>query len=111
SIKVAGRTFFRFAEDNFKGEEKAGASQFKKHLGSLLNDTDREFSPKGLVVDLGTFYSLRINRLDDETFKEKELDILKKTMGSPSYQLYRTKLFFRHIIAYGLLQASAALVD
>jgi hypothetical protein len=111
SIKVAGRTFFRFAEDNFKGQEKHGAPQFKKHLGSLLLDADRELSVKGLVVDLGTFYSLKINRLDDDTFKEKELDILKKTMGSPSYQLYRARLFFRHIIAYALLQACAALVD
>jgi hypothetical protein len=37
--------------------------------------------------------------------------ILKKTMGTYSYQKYRTRLFFRHVMTYALVQACAAVVD
>lgn len=115
SIKVAGKTFFSFAKKNFaKSAETAppGASQFKKHLGKMLiGEDNQEFSLEGLSLDLGTVYSIAINRLTDKEFKENESTILEKKMGRPSFQLYRTQLLFRHILAYALLQACAAAVN
>ncbi len=121
SIKVAGRTFFQFAQMNFERSMRGG-SQFKKHLGNLLqNLDDRELDIPNQQLDLGTFYSLAINALDDETFRRKEEAILpaaksgtgqrNRGMGEGSYQGYRTRLFFQHMITYGLLQACAAAVD
>ena len=112
SIEVAGKTFFRFAERNFR-QPLAGASQFKKHLGRLLQGKDQELNISTLdrQLDLGTFYSVAINDLSDETFRGREESIIKKGMGTPSYQKYRTRLFFRHVLAYALLQACAAVVE
>jgi hypothetical protein len=122
SIKVAGRTFFQFAQINFEREMRGG-SQFKKHLGNLLQDTqDQELAIANNRLELGTFYSLAINRLDDDTFRRKEESILPgrkesggaqstRGMGSYSFQRYRTRLFFQHMLAYALLQACAAAVD
>ncbi|HEX8457766.1 MAG TPA: hypothetical protein VF656_10755 [Pyrinomonadaceae bacterium] len=114
SIKVAGNTFFRFAEKNFKIDLR-GASEFKKHLRRLLQDKndDAEFKITNPDADfkLGVNYSVAINALDDEQFRDREMGILKKTMGTHSYQKYRTRLFFRHILAYGLLQACSAVVE
>ncbi|HKS41829.1 MAG TPA: hypothetical protein VJX74_14535, partial [Blastocatellia bacterium] len=58
-----------------------------------------------------TFYSLQVNTLNDPTFSDRERTIVRRTMGRPSYQRYRTALFFRHIIAYSLLQACAVVMD
>lgn len=119
SVKLAGKSFFQFAQHNFEpGVEAAGSKTFKQHLGKLLvgDDSERYITDllqlvKGKNVDLGTFYSLMINRLDDQEFKSKEAFILEKGMGWPSYQMYRTELFFRHILAYALLQACAVAVE
>lgn len=112
SIKVAGNTFFRFAKQNFEQLLRGGA-QFKRHLTLLLDVTEellklRVNDPK---LDFGNFYSLAINRLTDDMFKDREADILNKGMGkASSYQRYRTLLFFRHLLTYALLQACAATV-
>lgn len=114
SLEVAGKTFFRFAERNFKpGERLAGAAQFKRHLGRLLQGKEQELTIPSFdrQLDLSTFYSVAINDLSDETFRGREENIIKKGMGSPSYQRYRSRLFFRHVLAYALLQACAAAVD
>lgn len=121
SIKVAGKTFFQFAQMNFERNMRGG-SQFKKHLGNLLQDLDdQELDIPNEQLGLGTFYSLAINTLDDQTFRRKEEAILpaarsgtgqrNRGMGEGSFQRYRTRLFFQHMIAYGLLQACAAAVD
>jgi len=121
SIKVAGKTFFQFAQMNFDREMRGG-SQFKKHLGNLLQNIEgQELVIRNKQLDLGTFYSLAINRLDDESFRRKEESILPgnqiassdrvRGMGPGSFQRYRTRLFFQHMIAYALLQACAAAVD
>lgn len=119
SIKIAGRSFFTSAEQNFdQSIEVLGGKEFKEHLGKLLlnkesaNEIENTVGViRGKNLDLGTFYSLVINRLDDREFREKEMAILQKGMGWPSYQRYRTLLFFRHILAYALLQSCAAVAD
>jgi hypothetical protein len=113
SIKVAGNTFFGFARRNFDQRLK-GAVQFRRHLRLLLLGEDSELMLKDIdpKLDFGNFYSLAINSLTDDMFKDREADILKKGMGKQSsYQRYRTRLFFRHILSYALLQACAAAVD
>ncbi|HZH30736.1 MAG TPA: hypothetical protein VEY11_08225 [Pyrinomonadaceae bacterium] len=112
SLEVAGKTFFRVAERNFK-QNLAGSSQFKKHLGRLLQGNEQELNISTLdrQLDLGTFYSVAINDLSDETFRGREESIIKKGMGVSSYQRYRSRLFFRHILAYALLQTCAAAVS
>jgi hypothetical protein len=114
SIKVAGNTFFKVAEKNFK-TDLHGASDFKKHLRRLLQGKDDGAEFKIINTDseykLGVTYSVAINALDDEQFRDREMAILKKTMGTRSYQKYRTRLFFRHILTYSLLQACAAVVQ
>jgi hypothetical protein len=119
SIKLAGRSFFTAAEQNFDSKvDVAGSKDFKQHLGRLLqdNDSDQQLDQtigyvNSLNVELGTFYSLVINKLNDAEFRNKESVILDKGMGWPSYQLYRTELFFRHILTYALLQACAVVAD
>ncbi|MBL8191604.1 MAG: rod shape-determining protein [Acidobacteria bacterium] len=119
SIKLAGKSFFIYAEQNFEPSlEIEGSRDFKQHLGKLLLDQESERFVEDTVnivrrqnLDLGTFYSLLINKLNDTEFRNKESAILEKGMGWPSYQLYRTELFFRHVLTYALLQAFAVIVD
>lgn len=114
SIRVAGNTFFRFAKKNFE-QDMEGASEFKKHLARVLiknpDNTNKELELRNRSLDLSTFYSLAINSLSDETFKKREAKVIQEGMGKSSYQGYRTRLFFRHTLAYALLQACAAAVD
>lgn len=111
SVKVAGSTFFRIAEKNFDGGV-AGASTFRRHLARvLLGSADVEIDPNKLFLDLGTFYSLAINGLGNDDFRKREAKVLQEGMGTHSYQRYRTRLLFRHLLAYALIQACAAAVD
>jgi len=118
SIKIAGRSFFTAAEQNFDPTlDVSGSKDFKQHLSKLLFDEETEKAVENAIgfvknqIDLGTFYSLLINRLNDMEFRAKESAILEKGMGWPSYQLYRTELFFRHVLTYALLQACAVVAD
>jgi hypothetical protein len=117
SIRMAGKSFFDFADDNFNDTlEVEGKKDFLRHFGKLLLNIEAESHVSEAVnkskhLGLSTFYSIAINRLDDNEFKKKEAAILQKSMGSPSYQLYRTQLFFRHILTYAMLQACAMVVD
>ncbi|MGH9843316.1 MAG: hypothetical protein ACREEM_31640, partial [Blastocatellia bacterium] len=95
-----------------------GSRNFKEHIGKLLLENPSAEFVEGTVaavrnrnLDLGTFYSLCINRLDDEEFRKKENSILEQRMGKDSYQRYRTELFFDHVIAYALLQACALVAE
>ncbi|HEY0724557.1 MAG TPA: hypothetical protein VGD41_11315, partial [Pyrinomonadaceae bacterium] len=113
SIRVAGNTFFQFAKKSFSADLQ-GAVQFKKHLGKLLqgnNDGELKITNADPSFGLDIVYSVGISGLGDQQFREREAAILRKGMGTYSYQRYRTRLFFRHIIAYSLLQACAAAVD
>jgi hypothetical protein len=109
SIKVAGRTFFGFAEESFKSEV-GGAKDFKTNLGRLLWKEDKELRLDNVRLDLGTYYSLAVSRLEAAEFLERESIVLQEGMGNNSYQRYRALVFFRQIIAYALLQAFAAAV-
>jgi len=119
SVRMAGKSFFIFADSNFDTVlEPVGNEIFKRHIGKLLLnvESDKQVAEYVMVVkknriDLGTFYSLAINRLNDNEFKNKEGGILQQGMGHPSYQLFRTELFFRHILTYALLQACAVVAD
>jgi hypothetical protein len=110
SIKVAGNTFFRFAKRNFD-ENMAGAPEFKKNLARLSGFAEARLDERRHEIELGLIYSLLVNRLDPDEFKKGEGSVLQNKMGKTSYQRYRTRLFFRHIIAYALVQACAAAVD
>jgi hypothetical protein len=114
SLRVAGSTFFHIAERNYK-ENFKGSSDFKKNLNRLLQgkDTELPWSPNsGLTPDLNTYYSVFINEVSDQDFKNREAAIRKSQSNQgPSYQKYRSRLLFRHILAYALLQACAAAVD
>jgi len=109
SIRVAGRTFFSFARHSFEADLK-GAKEFRTNLSRLLEKREAELSLQDVKVDLGTFYSLKVARLETGDFRDRESIVLQKGMGSNSYQRYRTLVFFRQLIAYALLQASAAAV-
>ncbi len=120
SIKVAGRTFIKTAEENYSEADISGAQRFKDHLKRLLqiNDLDQllpfDRSGKGREItglpSFDSLYSLALNSLPVSDFDRGEAHILEQTMGSLSYQKYRTQLLFRHVIAYALLQACAAVV-
>lgn len=114
SIKLAGKAFFRFTEQNFR-EQLAASDELRKHLTNLnlrtLVDQDANERLSQLNLDLGTAYSLTISGLDELTFRQKEGAILEEGFGDRSFQRYRSQLFFRHLLAYGLLQACAAAVD
>lgn len=113
SIRVAGKTFFQFAKKNFS-DQLQGSIEFRKHLGKLLqgaNDSELKLVNPDPSFGLDITYSVWISGLDDQQFKEREAAILRKGMGTYSYQRYRTRLFFRHILTYSLLQACAAVVD
>ena len=113
SIRVAGNTFFQFAKKSFSNDLQ-GAVEFKKHLGKLLqgtNDGELKITNSDPSFGLDIIYSVGISGLGDQQFREREAAILRKGMGTFSYQRYRTRLFFRHLLAYSLLQACAAAVD
>jgi hypothetical protein len=113
SIRVAGKTFFQFAKKNFS-DDLEGSLQFRKHLGKLLQgaaDGELKLINPDPSFSLDIIYSVGISGLNDQLFREREASILRKGMGAYSYQRYRTRLLFRHIITYSLLQACAAAVD
>ncbi|HEX8618131.1 MAG TPA: hypothetical protein VF911_11145, partial [Thermoanaerobaculia bacterium] len=111
SIPLAGKAFFHFTEKNLR--RQLLASEYT--LDSLVKFNLRTLGDRGLArlqelnVDLGTAYSVSMNGLDEATFRKQEGAILDGG-GAPerSYQRYRSQLFFRHLIAYSLLQACAA---
>lgn len=114
SIKLAGKAFFRFTEQNFR-DQVVASDALRRHLINLnlraLIEGDANARLAQLNLDLGTAYSLSISGLDEATFRQKEGAILEEGFGRRSFQRYRSQLFFRHVLAYGLLQACAATVD
>jgi hypothetical protein len=114
SIKVAGNTFFRFARKNSE-EGVFGAAEFERHVLTLWG-WESENARQTLYhhdggLDFGTLYSCFVNRLATEQFKKGEGKVIQEGMGAASYQRYRARLFFRHILTYALLQACAAAVN
>ncbi|MBL8152098.1 MAG: hypothetical protein JNN15_19425 [Blastocatellia bacterium] len=117
SVRVAGKSFFKFADKSFN-EPVYGDAQFKKHLTKILSSTSEvdvealyKSSKQAVNAELGTIYSVLINQTKDEDFTAKEGKILEEGMGRPSYIKYRSSLFFRHILTYALIQACAAVID
>lgn len=114
SIKVAGNTFFRFARKNAE-DGVHGAAKFEQHVLTLWGweskDARQQLYYHQGGLDFGTLYSCFVNRLPTEQFKMGEGKVLKEGMGQVSYQRYRARLFFRHILTYALLQACAAAVS
>lgn len=122
SIPVAGAAFFKFANKNFSPPpwyDPLGADEFAKSLSLLLPES---FSPgeKNLrrvlketseLIPLATYYTLLINPLDDQEFKRRERLVLDHGMGRLSFQKFWTQSLLRHVIAYALLQACAAIVN
>lgn len=116
SLRVAGKTFFHFARKNFDPNTKlAGAADFRKNLNYIVrkkdDDLDLSSINGALADDLGSFYAVEVNELDERMFQEREEAVLQKRMGMVSYQRYRSKLFFHHLLTYALLQACATVVD
>lgn len=116
SVRIAGKTFFNFAKKSFDKQKKvAGASEFKTNLGRLLYGRAEELNIEHiegeLKDNLGAFYAIEINELDENTFTEREESVLQQGMGAVSYQKYRSRLFFRHLFAYALMQVCAVVID
>jgi hypothetical protein len=115
SVRVAGNTFFQFAWENFRDSKLPGAVDFRKNMGRMLYgrefDLDLNAVKSDLINDLGAFYAVEINELDEDTYLEREENVLKQRMGRVSYQRYRSRLFFRHLLTYALLQACATVID
>jgi len=116
SVKVAGQTFFQFAKKNFEQNSKLpGAVDFRKNLNRVIrgkpDDLDLSTINSDLANDLGSFYAIEINELDESAFEEREENVLRQRMGEVSYQRYRSRLFFHHILTYALLQACATVID
>jgi len=116
SLKVAGKTFFQFAKKNFEPHTKlAGAADFRKNLNWFIlgrhEDFDLDSIKNELANDLGSFYAFEINELDERKFEELEEKVLHQRMGKVSYQRYRSRLFFHHLLTYALLQACATVID
>lgn len=138
SVEVAGRAFFAFAEESvdpthpYSKYESEGAKNFRENLHRLLHGTNGQFtkpsSPAGdgqaFTADmykLDTFYSITIGNLPETAPDNKhsltmgERKILDGPKGpsinNRSYQTYRSLLFYRHLISYGLLQACAAVLN
>lgn len=113
SVRLAGRAFFHFTERNLRQQLLASDETMQQ----LVNFNLSALKERGLNLlnelnlDLGTAYSVSINGLDEATFKRKEGAILDTSVASGSYQRYRSQLFFRHLLTYGLLQACAAAAD
>jgi hypothetical protein len=122
SLKVAGQEFFNFTRRGLLEKSLPGSDGFREHLKTLLdiqNDNElkeelqslRDLSSQGKKDVFDIFYSVNINELSDEDFKSREFKIIEEKMGTGSYQKYRSKLFFQHIIAYSLLQSCATVVS
>jgi hypothetical protein len=71
-------------------------------------------------MSLPTFYLLRVNELKSETFVQREHLILKRQRDTTlaenqsyrdAYQRFCAQLFFRHILAYGIIQAAGAAIE
>lgn len=121
SLKVAGQEFFNFSRRGLLEKSLSGSDIFREHLEELLGIKNKnlkeglqslkDLSSQGKKDVFDVFYSVNINELSDADFKSRELKIIEAKMGTGSYQKYRSKLFFQHIIAYSLLQACATVVS
>lgn len=119
SIKVAGRAFFHFMDKNFE-ESVAGGKSFKEKLYRLLRSATPSREPQKedifgtAVPDLlkvSDSYSLQIGTIDGEGLRKREVAYLQENPKGASYQRYRSRLFFRHVLTYALLQTCAAAVS
>lgn len=109
SVKVAGDNFFGMVEKALR-ESRPGFNELSERLKALLGFDLQNRSPE-LNLQLGTAYSIKINDLNNETFQSREEKILGKSSSSDSFSAYRSRLFFRHLIAYALLQACATIIS
>lgn len=95
SVKVAGQTFFEFAKKNFDQNTRlAGAADFRRNLNRVIrnkaDDLDLTSIKSDLADDLGSFYAVEVNELDERSFEEREENVLRQRMGKVSYQRYRS---------------------
>jgi hypothetical protein len=115
SVRVAGKSFFQFAKQNFENSRLPVASDFKKNMRRVILGSDGELNldvvQSYLRDDLGAFYAVAVNEISEDTFQEREENVLKQRAGAVSYQRYRSRLFFRHLLTYALLQACATVID
>jgi hypothetical protein len=116
SVRVAGRSFFQFSKKNFDQNTRLpGAIDFRKNMARVIkgksDDFDLSAIESDLAEDLGAFYAVEVNELDEDTFQEREENVLRQRMGPVSYQRYRSRLFFYHLLTYALLQACATVID
>lgn len=114
SVRVAGKSFFEFAKKNFD-HDVPGATEFRKNLSRVIRGTPDDLKlssiESDLANDLGAFYAIEVNELDEPTFREREENVLRQRLGNTSYQRYRSRIFFYHLIAYALLQSCATVIN
>lgn len=110
SIKVAGSSFFRITDKSLNQPEISGSAQLKSSFVKLIG-YDLKAPGMKVSLPLSALYSVRINELDDHSFREREEALVKNGLGDNSYNRYRSKLFFHHLLGYALLQACASVVS
>ena len=115
SLRVAGKSYFKFARKNFGDAPKvSGAKGFRTNMGRVLYGQPRELNLnviKGKLKNrLDDFYSVAVNEISESEFTSRETSVLTDGIDESAYQTYRSRLFFRHLIAYALLQACAVAV-
>lgn len=115
SLRVAGKSYFKFARKNFDSKQNvSGAAGFRTNMGRVLYGQPRELNLdliKGqLKKRLDDFYSVAVNEISESEFADRETSVLREGIDEASYQTYRSRLFFRHLIAYALLQTCAVAI-
>lgn len=109
SVKIGGNYFSGVVEKTLR-DKRSGYGKLGENLKNLLNyDLQNRSSELNLLF--GQAYSITISDLDNETFKRREESIFEKGMGTDSFSAFRARLFFRHLMAYSLLQAVAAAIS
>jgi hypothetical protein len=118
SFRISGKSFFQIAGKNFESpySQRTDAARFRQHLNTMLRgDTgSNELSLAVAKPSLGDHYSFHISDLSKEEFEGREQDVRYEEFENEkqfSYQRYRTRLLFQHILAYALLQACAAVAN
>ena len=115
SVEVAGKEFFEFIWDHFKGGQESN-KQLRKDLGALLfgkshGVSELTITPEnqahiGNIGGFGYYYSFLISERAAADLEEAE----QKVREAPHdyYQHFRSQMFYQHILTYALIQACAA---
>jgi hypothetical protein len=113
SIKFAGETFFNFCETILTREKNNDFSSLFKILvdeerGRLIELAEGKYEHNGLH----RFFNYKVQKYEVD-FNLRKAKFLKNFENFPkdSYAYYRCLLFFRHLMAYALLQVAGLMME